>query len=222
MPVHIYGRVCAMAPIMAIAEAHDLYVIEDCSEAHGATYLGRPVGAIGDVGCFSLFRNKIVHAEEGGVITTNNEALALRMQDMKNMAFGSQHNYLHNGLGFNYRMTNGQAELALESLLQVGDNLKKRWEIAERYASWLPDRSPLRPNGSVLWMYDFFCGEEHQEEIVRHFFKPMSMQPIIDRECINSKAFYFSKRGVYLPVREDMDEEYVDLICKAVVQIVKG
>jgi len=223
MPVHVYGRPCDMVAIGDVAKRHGLHVVEDASEAHGATVGGMKVGAIGTVGCFSLYRNKIVHAEEGGIVTTNDAALAARMRDLKNMAFGDRHDYQHGGVGFNYRMTDGQAELARESLRNVHENLRRREAVTVWYDDAFGKHAIPRPEGSVTWMYDFVLGAAAQEKVVRavpgarHFFKPMSGQPFAGGlERTSLRAYAYSREGVYLPVREDMDREEVDLICRAV------
>jgi len=77
-----------MDPILNIARKHDLYVIEDCAEAHGALYRGRPVGSLGDIGCFSFYANKIITTGEGGMVVTGSKKLAERMRVLKNLAFG--------------------------------------------------------------------------------------------------------------------------------------
>ncbi len=227
MAVHVYGRMCDMKAIMAFAEREALYVIEDASEAHGAIQDGKVAGSIGHIGCFSFYRNKIVHAEEGGILVTNLSWLASQAQHMKNMAFGTPHNYLHGGLGFNYRMTNSQASLAMASLDQIVPNLKRRRAIAEAYDSYFPGLAVHRPNGSVIWQYDFRCGAANQERIVaavpgaRHGFKPMSMQPIFNREFENLAATRYSREIVYLPVSEEMDDEDVELAARAARKAMK-
>ena len=227
MPVHIYGWPCDMDPIMEIARRRGIKVVEDCSEAHGATYRGQAVGSIGDVGCFSLYRNKIVHAEEGGVITTNDAVLADKMRDMKNMAFGAKHDYLHGPLGFNYRMTDSQAYMALGSLSRVRENLKKREDIAGWYDTRFQSSTMPRPPGSVVWMYPLFVPEDRQEAVtlsapgVRHFFKPMSWQPFAGgcaRVGDSANSGRLAHKGVYLPVHEAMTKEEVMGISERVFQ----
>lgn len=224
MPVHVYGRVCDMDAIMRFAKKNKLLVVEDCSEAHGAWMEGgRKVGTLADVACFSLYRNKIVHAQEGGIATTDQAWIADRMRDLKNMAFGSRHDYFHSELAFNYRMPNGQATLALDSLRRVDANLKKRWKIASWYDAQLGAHALPRPTGSVIWMYDIICGPEAQEKILesvpgaRPFFKPMSMQPFCKRPEAGKRALMYSQQGVYLPVHERMTKEDVAMVCTKVV-----
>lgn len=103
MPVHLHGQAADMDPIMEIARAHGLKVIEDCAQAHLATYKGRPVGGIGDYGCFSFYPGKNLGAYgEGGLVTTNNDASAERMRLLRD--WGQVRKYHHEMLAYNYRM----------------------------------------------------------------------------------------------------------------------
>lgn len=103
MPVHLYGQAADMDPIMEIARAHGLKVIEDCAQAHLATYKGRPVGAIGDYGCFSFYPGKNLGAYgEGGLVTTNDDDAADRMRLLRD--WGQVRKYHHEMLAYNYRM----------------------------------------------------------------------------------------------------------------------
>jgi perosamine synthetase len=224
MPVHIYGRVCNMTEIMKLAERHDIRVIEDAAEAQGAKWDGKMVGSF-DIGCFSFYWNKIINAEEGGIITTNDKIVYDNATDMKSMGFGAEHNYLHRRIGFNYRMSNAQAGLALESLSKVDKNLKRRKEIESLYDSLLPENVRM-PKREVVWVYDINVGEDKKDNLVsflksqgiaaRHSFKPMSMQPTFSRQYENLNAFKLSKEVCYLPVTENMTDEQVKTICDKV------
>lgn len=191
MATHIYGRV---ADIEALKQ-HSLPVIEDACEAHGATLNGRYTGSLGNLGCFSFYKNKLVAAEEGGIVTTDNEELANKMRSFKNMCFEEPINYMHTAIGYNYRMPNNQAILALESLISLDIRLNSE------------DRR--RGGGGVKWVQDVLClSEEERDEHmiklvergkkVRHFFKPMSMLPMYSRPYEHLKAYDFSKRGFYV------------------------
>lgn len=204
MAVHIYGRVCDMPAIRKIADKHKLKVLEDGAEAHGASQFGQMVGNLGDVAAFSFYSNKIVSAEEGGIVTTNDKELADRMRDLKCMSFGTRHDYYHEQMGFNFRMPDSQAKLALESLGRIDQELKYRKEKANSFRVLGMQELP-RKEGDVYWVFDFFANsEEERDEIIednkdiaRHFFKPMSMQPIYLGDYEKTKANEFSKRGLY-------------------------
>lgn len=103
LPVHLYGQAADMGPIMEIARAHGLKVIEDCAQAHLATYQGRPVGGIGNYGCFSFYPGKNLGAYgEGGLVTTNEDASAEQMRLLRD--WGQVRKYHHEMLAYNYRM----------------------------------------------------------------------------------------------------------------------
>lgn len=195
--VHIYGKPCDMDSIMEIASRYNLKVIEDCAEAHGATYKGKTVGSIGDMGCFSFYKNKIFHAEEGGMVTTNNKLYNDRMKFLKCQAFTKDHDFFHPEVGYNYRMPNSQANMVLDMLE------KKEYIMMHRQL----------PDGSVKWVYEqFFTDKEERDALyndpsIQHmqprlFFKPMSMMPMYFNESYKTtKAFYYSERGLYFPFK---------------------
>lgn len=221
VPVHIYGRPCDMPRIMEIAKRHSLKVVEDCAEAHGAHILGKKVGTFGDIGCFSFYRNKIVHAEEGGICVTEDQALYGRMRLLKNMAFNESHDYIHSELAYNYRMTNGQAKLALDSLRKVEASLNRRKMIASLYDKGLKQYTKPRPYGSVVWVYDFYPPERDDvlyKVASRRFFRPMSEQPMYRGRFNHLKAYDAGQRGVYLPV--DVPQKEAEGILKQVLEIV--
>ncbi|SDI17879.1 dTDP-4-amino-4,6-dideoxygalactose transaminase [Sinosporangium album] len=216
MPVHIYGRRCAMPAIMDIAFNYNLRVVEDSAEAHGV----RPVG---DIACFSLFANKIITAGEGGICLTDDPRLAAQMAHLRGMAFSSEHNFLHKKLAYNFRMTAMQAAVALAQVERLDDILAARREIERRYDLGLKDIPgiTLMPPRDVLWMYDVraerrgeLCAFLAAEGIeTRVFFKPMSRQPgYYDPGWPSLKANRFSEDGLYLPTYTSLtaaDQEYV-------------
>lgn len=228
MPVHIYGRPCDMTKILAIAEKRKLQVVEDACEAHGATYDGRKVGTFGIAGCFSLFANKIISAGEGGVITTNDTEYAKRLRYLRGMAFEPNHTFLHQEIGFNFRMTNLQAAVALAQVIRIDEFLEKRRKIQGWYDEYLSDYTMPRPEGSVLWMYDIVTNSRDRvmselENVgieSRCFFKPMSMQPCLaPKDCSDLCAYYYSQRGLYLPTYTDLTKSDVTYIAGEVLKL---
>lgn len=225
MPVHIYGRVCDMDAIMKIAKQYNLRVIEDCCEAQGALWKGKMVGSF-DIGVFSFFINKIIPAEEGGIITTNDQKVAERARYLKNMAFDPDHLYLHNEIGFNYRMSNAQAGYALGNLQQVNILQQKRIQVQNWYEKYINPKLKM-PERSVVWVYDI--KSKKKDKIIkllnekgisaRHGFKPMSMQPCYLRPFKNLNAYRLSEEICYLPVNPLMTEAMVINICKLIDNI---
>lgn len=205
MVVHIYGRLCNMKEINKIAKEYKIPVIEDACEAQGAN-IGNAT-----ITCHSFYRNKIVCGEEGGMITTNRKRLADSVRDLKNMAFGTKHNYFHKRLGFNYRMPNSQAAMIRKSLDNVEKNLAKRRKVEEWYREFLGDNLPKR---EVVWVFDKL-GKKPDVEESRHFFKPLSSMPMFP-DSDSLKAYHYADRGYYLQVWPDMTREQVKQICKRV------
>jgi perosamine synthetase len=204
MPVHIYGRLCDMASIMKIAKKYNLYVIEDASEAHGAVFASQA-----DITCYSFYKNKIIHAEEGGICTTDDKKLYDKMQYLKNMAFGEDHDYFHTSIGFNYRMPETMAKQALESLANYEVNNAKRRQVEQ----WFDKYSKFTSKGdrSAVWVYDVL-GKKPDNDYTRHFFKPLSTMPMWKQETGENSLFY-SNNGFYYLVYPEMTEEEVKAIC---------
>jgi len=231
MITHIYGRPCDMDLIMGIARRHNLPVIEDACEAHGATYKGKRVGSFGKLGCFSLYKNKIIQSEEGGLITTDDLEMKELIDDVKSMAFGRDHNYFHSRFGFNFRLTNMQSEVALFHLGKIEEYIVRRAEIAREYDKVLAEYVIPRPEGSVVWVYDVLFPTQEMRDVVykklsdagiavRMFFKPMSMQPMYHGEYTHLKAYDFSRRGLYLPVHEKMGKGEVGRVCQLIKEVI--
>jgi len=165
MLTHVYGRVANMSEIVALAKKHNLRVIEDAAEAHGCTHSGKMVGSF-DIGCFSFYRNKIICGEEGGAVVSDDEEFLEKVRDMKSMSFGVEHNYMHKRIGFNYRMTNSQAEMILSSLNEVEKNIKIRKNNELLYNS-LIDKKYHMPERQVPWVYDIKVNDNRIVDLLR-------------------------------------------------------
>jgi len=129
MPVHLYGQPADMDPICKIAEDHDLKVIEDAAQAHGAVYHGKKVGLIGDMGCFSFYPTKNITTSEGGIITTDNDSFDKDARALR--AHGESERYEHIILGYNFRMTDIAAAIGVVQLKRLDEFNEKRIENAE-------------------------------------------------------------------------------------------
>jgi len=169
MPVHLYGNVADMDPILELASEHKLYVIEDNAEAYGGEYKGKKTGSIGDVGCCSFCQNKtFTTGGEGGMVTTNSEEIALRCRSFRNhgwdvwkrkdlLELEQEQLYMHAMLGWNYRMTEMQSVIGLCELERVDTwNFPRRRRNASILMNelkgvpqilYLPVDTPERRNG---------------------------------------------------------------------------
>ena len=128
LPVHLYGHPAEMNAIMEIAEDHNLAVIEDACQAHGAVYNKKKVGSFG-TGTFSFYPTKNMTTSEGGMITTNDQNIADRARMIR--SHGSRQRYVHEMLGYNFRMTDISASIGLVQLNKLGEFIKKRQSNAE-------------------------------------------------------------------------------------------
>lgn len=132
IPVHLYGQMADMDPIMQIAKEHDLLVIEDASQAHGAQYKGRPAGSIGDAGCFSFYPGKNLGAYgEAGAVVTNNADLAKKMQALRD--HGQKQKYYHSVIGWNSRMDGFQGAILAVKLKHLPAWTEARRKNAQTY-----------------------------------------------------------------------------------------
>ncbi len=124
MPVHLYGHPADMDPLIELAKKQDIAIIEDACQAHGSKHRGRDVGTIGDVGCFSLYPSKVITTGEGGLLTTNDDALAERLRQIR--THGEIRPYEYVQLGHNYRMPELQSAIGEVQVKRLPEFLKKR------------------------------------------------------------------------------------------------
>lgn len=152
MPVHTYGHPAEMDRLLRIGRAHDVAIIEDAAEAHGSTYRGKRVGALGDLGCFSFYASKIVSTGEGGMVVTRNRKLAERTERLHELAYESVvRNYRHTEVGFNYRLTDLQAAVGLAQLERLPKFLRRRRECVAVYAEVLGGIEGLTVQSEASW-----------------------------------------------------------------------
>lgn len=156
MPVHILGHPVDMNPILNLAHKYKLTIIEDATESLGAKYKGKMTGKIGDIACFSFNGNKIVTTGGGGMIVTDNEAFARKAKYLTTQAKDDPIEFIHNEIGFNYRLTNLQAALGCAQLEQLDAYIAAKRRIAETYTEALKDNPGLTPMCQADWAYSIF------------------------------------------------------------------
>ncbi len=133
MPVHLYGAVCDMERISAIARSHGLAIVEDCAEALGSSWAGQHVGSWSDVATFSFFGNKTVTTGEGGMVIARDAGILRKLQIAKGQGMDPERRYWHVAMGFNYRMTNVAAAIGLAQIERLDSILARKRAIARRY-----------------------------------------------------------------------------------------
>ena len=145
-----------MDPILEVARKYQLAVIEDATESLGAKYKGRSVGNLGDIACFSFNGNKIITAGGGGMIVTNNEEWAARAKYLTTQAKDDPVEYIHNEIGYNYRLTNIQAALGCAQLEQLDDYVNKKRSTAATYAKALDGAPGISLMREAEWAFSVF------------------------------------------------------------------
>ena len=156
LPVHLYGHPCDLGPLLALAERYPVVVVEDAAEALGARYRGRPVGAHGRAGCLSFNGNKIITAGGGGMVLTRDEALAARVRRLTTQARADALEWVHEEVGFNYRLTNLQAALGGAQLEQLDRFVAAKRETARVYAEALGPLGGVTVFGEAPWAVSTF------------------------------------------------------------------
>jgi perosamine synthetase len=239
--VHLYGHPVDMDRLQETAREHGLRVIEDAAEAHGACYRGRPVGALGDVGCFSFYGNKIVTTGEGGMLVTKDAALAERARFLRDHAMDPHRRYWHPEVGFNYRMTNIQAAIGCAQMERIDEILARKRRIAAQYAEELRGvpgltLAPCAPWAeSVYWMYSVVVedgfGLERDRVIAelrargidtRPFFIPLHQLPPYRSGLPLPVSDHLAARGINLPSGTGLTEDEIRAVTAALHAIAKG
>ncbi|HXC56345.1 MAG TPA: DegT/DnrJ/EryC1/StrS family aminotransferase [Rhizomicrobium sp.] len=240
MPVHMYGHPVDMRRLMEIAKKHDLRVVEDVCEAHGAEIGGRRMGSYGDINCFSFYANKVITTGEGGMITTDNKEYADRVRSLRNQCFLPEQRFLHRELGYNYRLTNVQAAMGVAQTDRIGQHIEiKRWMAAE-YTKRLAGLNQLTLiteaswAKSVFWMYcvvldesvpfdakEFAARLKAKGVDTRPMFLGMHEQPAFHKLGLFVGESYpvserLARRGLYLPSGLTLTIEQIDQVCEAV------
>jgi perosamine synthetase len=249
MVVHIYGLPVDMEPVLAIARKHGIKIIEDAAEAHGQTYRSngtqRPCGSFGDVSTFSFYPNKHVTTGEGGMIVTDDATLADECRSLRNLCFQASRRFVHEKIGWNYRLTNIQAALGIAQLETLDRHVERKRAMGARYTRLLEDapdillpQSATAYADNVYWVYGVVLGDSYPFDAAeaasrlaarqigtRPFFWPIHEQPIF-----RSLGFFegvscpvaerIARRGFYLPsglALTDDEIDYVAQVFKAVI-----
>lgn len=246
MVVHIYGLPVDMDPIIDLARKYRLKIIEDAAEMHGQTYKEKPCGSFGDISIFSFYSNKHVTTGEGGMLVCDNPELAERCRGLRNLCFQVKKRFVHEELGWNYRMTNIQAALGLAQLERLDDFVGRKRAIGERYTALLKDvggiQRPLERTGyaeNIYWVYGLvldetipFDAEAAMKQLealgigTRPFFWPMHEQPVFRKMGLfpgesYSGAERLARRGFYLPSGLALTDQQLERVAAAVIEVLE-
>lgn len=244
MAVHIYGLPVDIDPLLEIAAKHGLDVIEDAAEMIGQDYKGKPCGSFGRVSTFSFYPNKHVTTGEGGMIVTDDDALAERCRGLRNLAMKAPRRFVHEELGWNFRMTNMQAALGLAQLERLDEFVPRKRRIFERYTELLSSipalQLPVAETSyakNINWVYGVVIRDEilfDADEAIRRladrqvgtrpFFWPMHEQPVYRRMGLFGGESYpnaerIARRGFYLPSGLALTDDQIVRVADAVREV---
>lgn len=236
--VHIYGLPVDMDPVLSLCKKYDLKLIEDAAEMQGQTYKGKPCGSFGDISIFSFYPNKHITTGEGGMCLTNNEELEIRCRKLRNLAFEPEkRRFVHEEMGWNYRMTNLQAAIGLAQFEKIVSHIKRKREIGEMYNDKLEGISgiqkPLNNTiyaENIYWVYGLVCDtqsqcESHQNQLkmegigTRPFFWCMHEQPVFLKRGLFKEEKYptaekLARTGFYLPSGLAIKKVDINIVAK--------
>jgi perosamine synthetase len=240
--VHLYGHAAHMDELLAVARRHRLNVIEDACEAHGGEYRGAKVGSLGTVGCFSFYGNKIITTGEGGMLITDNDAIAEKARLLRDHAMSTKRKYWHSQIGYNYRMTNMQAALGVAQMERIERVIVRKRRHAQLYNSLLAEVPGITvPSEAtwarhVYWLYTVLVEDRYKlsrKKLMkalalrgietRPTFYPIStMPPYRNGNQRFSVAERISKRGLSLPSFPQLKEKTIREICRAIGELADG
>lgn len=228
---HTYGLPADMEPLLALAGRYGFDIIEDAAEAHGLRYQGRPCGSFGTLSTFSFYPNKLITTGEGGMIVTDDEAIAQRCRRIRNLAFEPGRRFVHRELGWNYRLTNLQAALGLAQLSRASILLEQKISIGNRYQELLQDCSGIQlpqrhayGSANVYWVFGLVIDERRNtpaSDVIsrlarvnigaRPFFFPLHRQPVLEKFGLSASdampvADRIAQHGLYIPISPNMSE----------------
>jgi len=247
--VHIYGHPEEMDVVLGLADDHRLVVVEDFAEAIGSEFRGRRCGSFGAISCTSFYANKTITTGEGGMCLTDDPQLAERLRSVRNLCFQPKARFVHERLGFNFRMTNLQAAIGLAQLERIDEHVQTKREIARSYRELL---EPLQARGlirlpverpeafSTFWMYGVVLEQEAGQVAAqvmdalrlkgvdsRPFFSPLHLQP-----AFRSLSWYeatqmetaekLAEYGLYLPSGLTLSKADIVSVCEKLTEVLDG
>jgi len=245
MVVHLFGHPVDMDVVLEIAKKYDLKIIEDCAEAHGVEYKGKKVGSIGDIGAFSFYANKTITCGEGGMVVTNSDKIAEKASSLKNLSYGKINRFMHEDIGFNYRLPNISAALGLGQFENIQSVFEEKERIYTRYKNNLLEIKGINiphirdwVSKYVMWVFNIYLDNnfpvsrdgltkilKDKNIETRNAFVPINKQKVLlnkykifkENDCPN--ANYIMENGLYLPSGNNITNDEIDYICQEIKKI---
>ena len=247
MAVHIFSLPVDMDALLAITQPRGIKVIEDAAQMLGQTCRGRPCGSFGDISTFSFYPNKHLTTGEGGMIVTDDQGLAERCRSLRNLCFMPHKRFVHEELGWNFRMSNLQAAIGCAQLERLDTFISRKREMGRRYDELLMDvpgiQRPLARTTwaeNIYWVYGMvlddavsFDAEEAMRQLAaqgvgcRPFFWPMHEQPVFAKMGLFISEYYpvaerIARRGFYLPSGMALTDEQLGRAATTLQRLLLG
>ena len=246
MIVHIYGLPVDIDPIKQIATKNNIKIIEDSAEMHGQTYKFENCGSFGDISTFSFYANKHITTGEGGMVLTSDEELAEKCKYYRNLCFKAESRFVHDDLGWNYRMSNIQAAVGLAQLECIDEFILKKRDIGKKYQDRLKNLSeifqlPIKKNNfaeNIYWVFSLVLKEGLNFSLKditnylsshgignRPFFWPMHLQPyLLKQDYFKNETYpnseYIAKNGFYIPSGLGINDDDINFVCDSIEEAV--
>ena len=239
IPIHLFGQAAPLAEIRALAEARGISIVEDCAQAMGAKYLGRNVGGLGHMGCFSFYPTKNLGADgDGGMVVTNDESLAKRLRMLR--VHGIEKRYYHDLHGFNSRLDELQAAILRVKLPHLNRWNARRAEIAARYSdafAGLPLKFPVTSSGNTH-IYHVYAVQTEKRDALQKFLgdhgvptiiyypRPLHLQKVYTDLNFQRGNFpvaeSVSDKILPLPMYPELTDGQVAYVCEMVVRFLQS
>lgn len=235
MPVHLFGLAANMEEVLSFSHQNNLKVIEDAAQAVGVYWGGKHCGSIGDVGCFSFFADKTITTGEGGFVATNNESTYNELLYLRNQGRKNRGSFIHEEIGYNFRMTDIQAAIGLVQLNKLPEIIEKKIALLKNYKERLKHLACLRvlePTESASNHVPFrvvaLCAEpseglmnflQKNDIETRTLFHPLHSQPCYNQKELSphvAQSQYVYDHGLCLPSYPTLCEEKVEYICETI------
>ena len=240
MVVHLYGFPLEMDEILRLKKKYNLYIIEDTAQMLGQTYKGIACGSFGDISTFSFYPNKLITTGEGGMCVTSDKVLAEKCKSLRNLCFGEKR-FIHEELGWNYRMTNIQAALGVAQLEKLAFHVKIKREIGSMYQELLGNNSHFTlaeektdDSENIYWIVGLLLNKNSKYTVenimkelgklgigTRPFFYPMHLQPVfLDMNLFEGEEYPVAEelynRGFYIPSGLGISDDDIRKVSKTI------
>jgi len=246
MAVHIYGLPVDMGPLLKICEKHGIPLIEDAAEMIGQTYREKPCGSFGEISTFSFYPNKHITTGEGGMVVTDSVELAEKCRSLRNLCFQNKQRFIHEQLGWNYRITNLQAAIGLAQLERLDESIARKREIGRHYTALLSevpgfqlpyDDADYAKN--IFWVYGLVLMDERLCEAktamnlleesnigTRPFFWPLHKQPVLRKMGFFKNQTFpvaekLAHRGFYIPSGLGLENNQIEEVVTIIKEKIK-